>query len=445
RSERAVLRNNITGKDSVITTEALTNYNVIVLDQALKNRSFITFTNTNVIRNGNARDANVAALDLQLYDKSNNYGVLIQPRYSKIFDTHGGYDGFKNYIKAGKVSGKFQFIFSNDIKTAKYDPNDLGFLLSPNEIVNTGKLSYNIYQPTKTFLNQQYNISLSQSYLYKPFEYERTEIIAKTNWTLKNFWTLQFETGGNPSWSNDFFELQTPSSMFSTPREKLRRSPYYYLFASGTTDNRKRLYLNWSIGGSEGPLPKDPFNKAFAELRYRFSDRFTLTSSYERQHDHGQFGYSFIRDPVSNEPILARRQNTVTTSIVSGIYNFTPRMNLTFRARHFWNRILNTNLYDVKPDGYWTPRLGTRDPATLNINYNVFNLDVFYTWDFRLGSRIIFAWKNSLGTDYEDDISGSNYRTYPKNVDRIFTTPHGNEFTIRFIYFLNAQQFRKRF
>src|SRR5205085_6165283 len=42
----AKLRNRITGKDTLIMTEPLTNYNVFVLDQALKNRSYITLTNT---------------------------------------------------------------------------------------------------------------------------------------------------------------------------------------------------------------------------------------------------------------------------------------------------------------------------------------------------------------------------------------------------------------
>ncbi len=71
----ARFRNKNTGKDSVISTEPLTNYNIIVLDQALKNRSYITFTNTNVLRNGNQRDANVTALDIALYDKNNKYGL----------------------------------------------------------------------------------------------------------------------------------------------------------------------------------------------------------------------------------------------------------------------------------------------------------------------------------------------------------------------------------
>ena len=127
------------------------------------------------------------------------------------------------------------------------------------------------------------------------------------------------------------------------------------------------------------------------------------------------------------------------TTVFSGIYNFTSRMNLSFRARHFWNRIRNTNFYDVTADGNWTERFDF-NPANYNSNYNAFNLDLFYTWDFRLGSRIIIGWKNWLGTDYEFYVNEKVYPNYLDNAGRIFTLPHGNEFTIRFIYFLNYQQ-----
>src|SRR5207253_3156999 len=55
---QATVRNLVSGKDSTIETEPLTNYNLVVLDQALKGRSSITFTNASVIRNGDSRDAN---------------------------------------------------------------------------------------------------------------------------------------------------------------------------------------------------------------------------------------------------------------------------------------------------------------------------------------------------------------------------------------------------
>lgn len=443
RPEKAVLRNRISGEDSIVKTEALSNYNVIVIDQVLKNRSYITFTNTNVLRNGHERDANVTGLDLALYDKRNRYGLLLKPRYSRVFSNVDAYEGFKNYLEFGKVSGKFQFFVSNDLKTEQYDPNDLGFQLSPNGIENKLLVSYNIYQPSGWFLNQQYSFSTVQSYLYKPFEYQKTEFIGTSNWVFRNLWNVQIEAGSSPFWFNDFFELQTPKSIFDIPRKKLKRSPYFYFFPSGSTDSRKRFFVNWSAGFAEGPLRDDPFYKVIIETRYRFSDRLTLTASYSRQYDKGQFGYSFLRDPLTEEPILARRQYTDVTTILSGIYNFTPRMNLTFRARHFWNRILNTNFYDVRPDGRWDERLNSNVPQQ-NVNYNAFNLDVFYTWDFRLGSRIVFAWKNALGANYEDYINGSLYTRYLNNASRMFGTPHGNEFTIRFIYFLDYQQLVNR-
>lgn len=118
-------------------------------------------------------------------------------------------------------------------------------------------------------------------------------------------------------------------------------------------------------------------------------------------------------------------------------------MNISFRARHFWNRIVNTDLFDVMDDGNWTKR-NDLALADYNRNYNAFNLDVFYTWDFKLGSRIILGWKNWLGTDYEFGIDGTKYRSYIDNARQVFSTPHGNEWTLRFIYFLNSQQLIKR-
>ena len=32
-------------------------------------------------------------------------------------------------------------------------------------------------------------------------------------------------------------------------------------------------------------------------------------------------------------------------------------------------------------------------------NFNIFNLDAFLTWDFRLGSRFIVGYKNWLGEE----------------------------------------------
>ena len=81
-------------------------------------------------------------------------------------------------------------------------------------------------------------------------------------------------------------------------------------------------------------------------------------------------------------------------------------------------------------------------PSNYNYNYNAFNLDVFFTWDFRLGSRIVLGWKNWLVQDYEFLVDENKYPGYLDNAGQVFNTPHGNELTLRFIYFLNTQQWR---
>ncbi len=440
---KARLTNLNNNEDTLITTEPLANYNVIVIDQALRNRSFITLTNTNVMRNGKERDANVTAIDMAFYDKKNQYGIMLGPRYSKVFDSTGGYEGFRNYFEAGKVSGKFQFSVVNELETSTYDPNDLGFLYSPNEFTTQLKTSYNIYQETRHFLNQRYSVEWLQSYLFKQFEYQRTTLSASSFWIFKNFWDLTLRTEIQPVWYNDFFELRTPLSIFETPRKKLRRARNYFFGLNGSTDSRKKLFVNWEFGFAESPNPDDPFYSGELGLRYRFSDRFSLSVSAVARRDNGQFGYSFERDAFSTEPILARRKYTDVTAIVSGTYNFTSRMNINFRARHFWNKIENTNFYDVLPSGDWKERFDMT-PSNFNYNYNAFNLDVFFTWDFRLGSRFILGWKNWLGMDYEMFISQQKYPHYFGNLQQMMQTPHGNEVTLRFIYFLDAQQFKKR-
>ncbi|HYE53933.1 MAG TPA: DUF5916 domain-containing protein, partial [Chitinophagaceae bacterium] len=437
---RAKLRDRVTGKDSLITTEELANYNIIVLDQAFRDRSYITLTNTNVLRNGHERDANVTAVDLALYNKKNEYAFFLQPRYSKIFGQNP-YDGFTNYIEFAKVSGRFQFSLNNNIESDKYDPNDLGILQAPNEMVNEAEFSYNIYQPTKRFLNQYYNLEIRQSYLYKPMVYQRTEIVTSAMVIFKNFWDLRLEFSTAPTWYNDYFELQTPSDPRATPRVGLKRSPYYFTGLSGSSDSRKRLFARWNFGFAQGPLPADPYTIVGLGGRYRFSDRLTVDLYVERQHDNGQFGFSFRRD-VNDAPILGRRKYTDLTSLLTGSYSFTPRMNLTFRARHYWNKLKYTNLYDVNSDGYWTERFDRR-PSDFDVNYNTYSLDVFYTWDFRLGSRIIIGWKNWLGRDFEYHVDGKN-DLYMSNLEQVFNNPHGNEVTIRFIYYLDYLQLRKR-
>ena len=449
---KAELRNHILNRDTIIETEPLTNYNIIVLDQALKGRSSITLTNTNVLRSGSDRDANVSAFDWSLYSKMNQYRFSGTARYSKIFGytpysgsvnlvydttTINGklyvkpYGGFNTSIRFAKVSGNVQYSLSNSITSNTYDPNDLGYLQTSNLVVYNGSLSYTQFIPTKNFLNYKYSLNFRNERLYKPYSFTQLEFWATGFWYFKNFWDVTLNLGIQPVSSSDYFELRTPGKF-------LKRPAFGYISALGSTDSRKRLFVNYRIGFTKFDIEDGKYYDVEGGLRYRFSNKLTMSISVNRQQENTQIGYAFLRES-NGDPILGYRKSIQVSSVLSGIYNFTPRINFTLRTRHYWNAIAYKSFYNVGADGYHTPRafISGQDE-----NYNIFNTDAFFTWDFRLGSRVIFGWKNWLGDNY--GVDGIKNGTYFRNLDRTLDISHGNELTLKLIYFLDYNQLKKR-
>jgi hypothetical protein len=240
---------------------------------------------------------------------------------------------------------------------------------------------------------------------------------------------VTLEVEGNPTWTNDFFELRTPG-------RSLKRAPYVFAGIFGSTDSRKKLFASYGIGFAESPIPDDAFYLLRAGVRYRFSPRFSLQLNSDTENDNGNFGWNFF-DNNTGEPIIGKRRILSINNQLNGIYNFTSRMNVTLRARHYWSKVSYVSFHDVKQDGHWTDRdfVQNRDR-----NFNVFNLDMFYTWDFRPGSRLIMAWKNALGPDAQ--INGKTYSNYNNNFNQLFNVPHSNEVTLKFVYFLDYLQLK---
>ena len=144
-----------------------------------------------------------------------------------------------------------------------------------------------------------------------------------------------------------------------------------------------------------------------------------------------------MREP-NGDPIIGYRRYLETVSVLNGIYNFTPQLNLSVRVRHYWNRVHYNKFFDVDDNGYAIPRgfISGQDE-----NYNVFNLDAFFTWDFRPGSRVILGWKNWIGDSY--GIDGAKYENYTRNLGQTLAISHGNEFTMRFIYYLDYNKLKR--
>jgi hypothetical protein len=342
------------------------------------------------------------------------------------------YSGFKSVLSYSKISGHIQYQLLNTIASEKFDPNDLGFLKAPNEVSALAAISYNQFSPTKHFLSYKYSLSAVPVYLFTPYKFSSLSLSGSGFWYFKNFWDLTLRVSGQPVWMTDFFEMRTPGKL-------LRKTPYWYTGASGSSDSRKRFYIRFNAGYAEAPKPykADSYNIFEIAPRYRFSEHFTLDLDLIRENDKGQYGY--VLTEASGEPVAGRRHVVNFTSVLNGVYNFTPRMNLSFRARHYWSQVRYTNFYYTDAEGNWLPHSFINNQDR---NFNAFNMDMFYTWDFKYGSKLIIGYKNWLGNDFP--ISGTNYKNYTTNFAQVFQQPHGNEVTVRLIYYIDYLTLQKK-
>jgi Domain of unknown function (DUF5916)/Carbohydrate family 9 binding domain-like len=428
---KAVVRNKISGQETTIETEPLANYNILVLDQAFKGRSSLTFTNTNVMRNGAARDANVSAIDFALYDKRNLHALQGTARYSKIWSANG-YDGYNTTLRYGKVSGSWQYYVLGNVESKNYDPNDLGILQAANEISYRASISYRRYKPTRSLIDYSYTLLPRLQYLYQPYAYNRFDVQARGFWLFRNFWDLSVVAGVLPGWESNYFELRTDG-------RPLRYPSNYSLEASGSTDSRKKAFVSFGLVYAVAPEFSNTFRGVSLGMRYRFGDRFSLDLQTSSHLEENQLGYAFMRE-TNGEPIVGFRKNRDFTSVLSGIYNFAYRLNLTLRARHYWNKVNYSSFHNVDTKGDLISRAFINNQDD---NVNVFNVDAFLTWDFRLGSRLILGYKNWLGNE-ETIQFNSGQNSYLRNLGKTFDLRHGNEVTVRFIYFLDYNQLRRK-
>lgn len=430
----ARLRNDVTKRDTSILTAPLMNYNILVLDQALKGRSSVTFTNTNVMRNGYYQDANLSSLDFSLFDKTQLYNVRGRARYSKSFSSNNPNSGFNTALALAKVGGNWQYFVQTNIESDQYDANDLGYLYAPNEVSVEDGISYWQYNPGKVF--QTYNFSFNSGYerLYKPTAYTDLWTEFGAFGVFRNYWDVNFKAGYN-ALKHDYFVLGNPA----TYRRFVQRPAFTYYELSGSTDSRRKLFYayEFTLHSFIHPMVPKHHYELYSSMRYRFNEHLSMDISYSFETE-SNYIISAGRES-DGSPLVAFVDYTEESTILSGTYNFTPRLNLTLRLRHYLSRVRHNTLAKIGEDGVPQPL----SVLTESDNVNIFNADAFLTWDFRPGSRVVLGFKNWLGPDKSVDLQGKE-NNYFNNLNATFTERHGNEISVRFIYFLDYNQLKKQ-
>ncbi|MFM7301110.1 MAG: DUF5916 domain-containing protein [Crocinitomicaceae bacterium] len=429
--------NDITGTEREVIVSPLTNYNVFVADQNLKNNSSVTFTNTNVWRSGEVYDANVSGLNFNLNSKNNNFFLRGNAALSSLLSSENPSLGYTCNINIGKQRGTWIYGAGYIEESDKYDPNDLGFNYNNNRRIIEVSGAYRNFSPKSKLLSKVIvNGSLSQSYLYNPGAYVGT--YNNMNLVLVS---RKFDAGGlriNSSLteSYDYFEPRTWGETFIRPT-------WSNVEGWISTNYQKPFALDGGVGyvfvGRKNWIEYG-YN---LNPRVRFNNNLSMIYEWSQDFSFNSEGYAVaFSTPVQspNGTIFGNRNRVNTIQSIAADCILTNRMAITFRLRHYrsavsYNKfaILNSTGHLDYLDTY--NGLDNEGNSAYDINYNAFTIDMQYKWVFLPGSELNIVWKNSIFTN--DQLTNLNYWT---NLTSTFDNGPTNSFSMKIIYWLDAQK-----
>ena len=435
----------------------LTNYNVLVADQNLKNNSYISLINTNVTRLGEAYDANATALVFELRDKKQNFGIEGVAKMSQLlFENNQSYndyvseidflraedksdltqssidknlEGYSYGLSVAKISGKFNASVSYEMVTHTFEINDLGFQRSPNSQEFDVDLSYNIFTPFGKWNRMSGGVSVGQERLYRPNVYSNNRYNIWWEAQTKKFRNINLFSTMVPQGRLDYFEPRTPGKF-------LRKTSFGYYGFFASTDRRKKstLYINGGHGWS-WDLHKASYTEGSIGTTLTASDRLSFDISMYGNYDAGDLGYV---DEVEDDIIIGLRNRRTLINNVSTVYTFNKNMTLNARLRHYWSSVEYYEFRKLIDEGLTAPS----DYNEFNdLSLNFFNIDLVYRWRFAPGSDIFFIWKNSIN-DVGEEFSDIQYR-YGRGVGRLGQASQRNSISVKLIYFVDYATLRK--
>jgi hypothetical protein len=425
----ADIEDTITGKRRTVETGPLTNYNIFVLDQNLKNNSSVTFLNTSVMRSGADYDANVSAAMFNINNKKNTWNWSGRVATSSLFYSKDStVTGYTHDFWFGKTGGRFNFIFEHWLVDDKYNYNDLGLMSNYNFLDHYLYMGYHFTKPKRWYNTLFLNFNLTYSRRFKPSEFHEVFWNVNANGQLKNLANVSVFIGIN-SKGNDFYEPHKSGYFYKLPQK-------YMLDLTYNSNQAKKYSYKIGVNGARSEISKNILYELILSHKYRFNDKFALGLSTLYSTARSDIGFADI-DPNTGEVIFALRDLNTVENIISGKYNFNKNNGITLKVRHYWSETNAHQIYTLQTDGSITENHTYTGDA--NQNFNVFNIDLIYTCQFAPGSFINVVWKNSA-TDFGQDIS----RDYFGNFGHTIRSPQDNNISLKILYYLDYIKLKKK-
>ena len=420
-------------KDTVASTsrkeviEPLANYNIVVLDQRFNQNSSVTFINTNTIRNGSFRDANVSGLLFDLNTKKNSYSLNGDFKYSTV-NTFEDYDGYKTALNFEKTSGKVRYEISGKYISEDYDVNDLGLIYYTNYHGGYANASYRILNPTSVFntfkVLQEANLEIQNTTGKIQDDYLKTTLGASS---LKNTY-YEFSLLFTPQETFDFYEPREYGRYVYVPK---RVSSYF-----GFELNRNHAFtVDATVSFTKFNEENRQTYEIYINPKYRFNNQFSLEYALDyttKRNDRGRVGYDDLGI------VFAERNREILQNTLTGKFAITNRMALNLDVRYYWSYADNHEFFTLQDDGYLTPNPNYN--LNKNKNFNSWNLDLSYSWWFAPGSEMIVLYRN-----YGLEETNQVVKDLSTNLSDIFNSNLTNIFSVSIRYYIDYNVIKNKF
>ncbi len=436
----AQVKDSVSGNTREVLTDPLTNYNVLVLDQNLKNNSYATFINTNVTRGGSVYDANVSRGMFRLNDKKNIFSVEGGGTLSQLYFSDSLSLGHAIDFSVEKNGGNFNYGIEYFEESDTYDPNDLGFLYNNNSRGGTAFMEYKIFDPYWKLLDTWSELKVDYERLYNPDKFTTLGITAEVGGTWKNFLTTGMFYRIDPIEIYDYFE----------PRVWGR---YYAIQSSNnvggfiSSDYRKTFALDINTNVRKFNAPgRYRFNYRISP-RVRFSDKFSMVYRFERNAFVEDEGAAIDLDGegtiINGDIIFGKRDQTTYTNLLTANYIFTNRMGLTLRIRHYWSKVDYNSFHVLDERGHLTASnysgVDLKGESLHNTNFNAFSVDMVYRWVFAPGSELSLVYKNNL-TALDNNVA----RSYANNFTTTLESDQTNSVSLKLLYYIDYLSLKRK-
>ena len=417
----------ITGEKRKEVVEPFTNYNILVVDQQFGGNSSISLINTNVMREGDFRDANVTALVASLINMRNTYRISGQARMSNVnYQLNDTETGFSSFLYLAKIHGNLRYSFDHSYADTKYNNNDLGLLLRNNYNDFGIDVSYETFEPSGKLNNYYISGYINYKRLVDPNVFTGINFGATYRANSIKLDTYGFSFNAEPGEQRDYFESRDGRPFIYEN----------YVNAGGfISSNYNRVFAIDASAyiGSLFEEGRDALDYNFEiEPRVRLSDKLLMSYSLNFNYLNGNRGYT---TEVNDQPIFGERNRQIVTNSISANYSFNPFNSMALTFRHYWDTVdydeefftLLDNGRLTTDSGFTVDTIGNQD-----INFSTWNLDLSYSWQFAPGSFLTALYRNQL---FNEDMNVDD--TYSKSLNLLFEQPIQHTISLRLQYFID--------